>query len=195
MITLHYSKHTFFKGVLRNSKNFRNVSLTCAKRHQMAQISYMYEGLFPHSKFGMPADSPLATDVVEVQSDPNIRRFYLSLGEKAVIPKKIFIYGTEYGIGQTLILKKMSLGVLTVGVIKAIGFANDEVSFNVSSYVASQSKLGYYVSSKLISLDETVKYSSLWDYYPLHRVGSSSKFTFSLHHFVSSGVKNLEETL
>ena len=125
----------------------------------MAQISYMYEGLFPFSKFNMPADSPLATDIIEVQNDPSIKRFYQSLGETAVIPRKISVYGTEYGIGQILILDKISLGVFTVGVIKAIGFVNNEVSFCVTSYVASQSKFGYYISTKLLSMDEAVKYS------------------------------------
>ena len=40
------SKHTYFKNVVRSSKNFKNVPLTCASRHQFAQVGYSYQGLF-----------------------------------------------------------------------------------------------------------------------------------------------------
>merc|ERR1719357_196298 len=77
------SKHTFFKGVLRTSKNFKNVALTCARRHQMSQISYFYYGLFPRSKFDLPADAPNVEDVRHLTRDPSILKFYTFMGQTA----------------------------------------------------------------------------------------------------------------
>ena len=184
------SKHTFFKAVIRTSKNFKNVALTCAKRHQMAQISYFYYGLFPRSKFDLPADSPNVKDVSLISQDREIQKFYSTLHHTAVIPKKITIYGTEYGSGQILILDKLSLGVLKVGIIKAIEFSNNEASFFVSTFEALQSKFGYYLASKDLCQNEVVNYTTLCDHHPLELIGSNSCFIFVLHHFVSIGSGN-----
>ena len=40
-------KHVYFKTVIKTAKNFKNVALTCASRHQLTQISYAFTGLSP----------------------------------------------------------------------------------------------------------------------------------------------------
>ena len=50
------SKHVFFENVIRTAKNFKNPPMTCAVRHQLAQISYHFQGLFP-LKLEIPGNS------------------------------------------------------------------------------------------------------------------------------------------
>ena len=159
----------------------------------MSQISNFYDGLFPRSKFDLPADAPNVEDVRHLTRDPSILKFYTFMGQTAVIPKTVTVYGTEYRKGHILILGKQSLGVLKVGIVRAIGYSKNEVSFGLSTYKAKQSKYGYYVSTKSKShlQDEVVKHSELWDYHPLELIGSESCFIFILHHFVSEHTGNI----
>ena len=41
------SKHGYFKKCIRTARNFRNLTRTCSQRHQRAQISWYFTGLFP----------------------------------------------------------------------------------------------------------------------------------------------------
>ena len=179
------SKHCFCKSVLKNSKNFKNVALTCATRHQMALISHYYFGLFVSNMFELPDASITVEDVLKMVTDPNLRCFYQSIEAKSLSVKKLKIYGTEYSVGKLIILRKESYGQLTVGIISAIAFYKNVVKFAVSSYEALQSKYGYYVSSRSIAPYEVVTYDMLWDYHPLELYGNLKSFSFVLHHFVS----------
>ena len=156
----------------------------------MSQISNFYDGLFPRSKFDLPADAPNVEDVRHLTRDPGILKFYTFMGQNAVIPKTVSVYGTDYRKGQILLLGKQSLGVLKVGIVRAIGYCGNEVSFGLSTYEAKQSKYGYYVSTKSHFQDEVVKLSDLWDYHPLELIGSESCFIFVLHHFISEHTGN-----
>ena len=62
------AKHTFMKNCIRTSKNFINPPKTCASRHQMAQISYRYTGLFP-SKYDIPENAATVRDMMQMRSD------------------------------------------------------------------------------------------------------------------------------
>ena len=183
------SKHTFFKSVLRTARNFKNVALTCATRHQMAQISFYYYGLFSSSKFEVPDDAPNVNDVLRITSDSSLRSFYGSLQSDAVIPKKLKVFGTGYGIGKVLVLNKLCFGKLRIGVIKAIAFSSSEVNFSISVFEAHQSKFGYYVTTKFVSPNDTVNYSNLADYRPLEMIGTNKSFSFILHHFITTGAQ------
>ena len=66
------AKHTFFKNCIRTSKNFINVSKTCASRHQMAQISYTYSGLFPRM-LDIPASALKIKEMKLINPDPFLR--------------------------------------------------------------------------------------------------------------------------
>ena len=50
------SKHVFFENVIRTAKNFKNPPMTCDVQHQLAQISYHFQGLFP-LKLEIPGNS------------------------------------------------------------------------------------------------------------------------------------------
>ena len=179
------SKHVYFKTVIRAAKNWKNVSKTCAERHQMAMISYAYSGLFPRSKFELPDDSVNAETMRLATSDDFLTRFISNINPKALILKKVTIYGTLYSTGNILVLKKLAPGTLHVGVLKAISFFEEKIKFGVKTFTVMLNKFNFYVSTACESEFEVVEYIKLQDYYPLQRHGSNDTFFFPLHHYVS----------
>ena len=178
------SKHTYFKGVIKASKNFKNVAKTCASRHELAQVCYRYYGLFP-TKLDIPAVSVSLQDHEGSSQDLYIRNAKHVLYRDSLILKSVKIYGTLYKPGMIVVMKKQSLGVLKVGLIRIIGFQNDQILFGCSSFIAKQSRYNYYVSTEDQDVFEFISYDNLQDYYPLLRIGTTSAFRFSLHHFIS----------
>ena len=178
------SKHTFMKKVLRSAKNFINPSKTCASRHQLAQVSHVYIGLFPSRIVQVPDDTLCVYQVPDTQESFQ-RRFLTQLDPKSLYPSKVIILGTSYEPGMVLILKKIDFGLLKVGILKGLNVKSNKVMFACSTFECTQSKYGYYVSTKLLSDFECVMYTELWDYHPLHRIGTPQAFIFTLHHFIS----------
>lgn len=88
------SKHVYFKTVIRAAKNFKNVGKTCAQRHQLAQISYAYTGLFPRSKLDIPDDAVDVRSMKYQTSDKFLTRYLSSLNTNSLIMKKVKILGT-----------------------------------------------------------------------------------------------------
>jgi hypothetical protein len=179
------SKHTYFKGVVRAAKNFKNIPLTCANRHQLAQISYCYQGLFPKFQLEIPDTAPHVFEIQRITKDPLVIQFLSSLNPQGLSPKSIKIFGTLYEAGSILIMEKLSFGLLKVGLVRCISCNENKVSFSVSSYEASQSKFGYYVTTRFVSECEVVSYDTLADYYPLVMIGTKEAFSFILHHFIT----------
>ena len=179
------SKHVYFKNVVRAAKNFKNVPLTCATRHQLAQISYCYFGLFSNINIEIPDTAPTVNEVQMISSDVTLREFFETLSPKALVPKFVKIFGTHYEAGKVVVLSKVGHGLLKVGLIKSISSNGKNVTFCVSTFEASQSKFGYYVTTKTLSQFEVVAHDALADYYPLEIMGTANSFSFILHHFVT----------
>ena len=180
-------KHVFFKNVMRSSKNFINAPFTCANRHQMAQISYAYNGLFSSSPIEIPDDSVSVSDILRINNETEMKNYYLGLNRQALVPKPLLIFGTKFQTGNVIIIKKESFGSLKVGMIRSMSFCDNEVNFAVATFIANQSKHGFYVTTKALSSCERVDFQSLLDYHPLEMIGSSKSFLFTLHHYVSAG--------
>ena len=181
------SKHTYCKSVLKTAKNFKNVALTCATRHQMVQISYYYYGMFSRSKYEIPDEALNVCDVKKITNEPLLKDYYTGLSPECTIPKKIKIFGTNYEVGKVLVLEKECLGKLKVGIIRAISFWK-EANFLVTTFEAHQNKFGYYVTTAFLSHSESISFSHLADYHPLEMIGSLSSFSFILHHFITKGI-------
>ena len=180
------SKHVFFKNTARNAKSFKNIALTCASRHQMAQISYRYGGLFL-DKFFIPKTAPSKNVVLANCHD--VQKFALSLKDGSLLPSKITAFGLDYKIGKVLILKKSDIGqTLTVGLVRAIGVSGREICFGCSTFEAEQSQYGYYLTQKDLKSFCHVLLEDLLDFYPLQRIGPQSDFCFSLHHYISRNI-------
>lgn len=181
------SKHQYFKNCIRTSKNFINPTKTCATRHQRAQITYGFNGLFPR-KFDVPPNAALARDIVAVTVDPFLKMFVSSLSEEALIPTTINIYGTKYDAGMIVVIEKKDFGEVLVGVLKAFAFLRKEALFGCTVFEAKQSQHGYYVTTKKVKDIVVVNQSNLADPHPLQRIGSADTFSFALHHYVSEAI-------
>ena len=182
------SKHTYFKSVLRASKNFKNVAKTCAARHELAQVCHRYYGLFPVNKLDIPANSAPLESYLSTTSDLHIHQAAQFLQKDCLILRNFKIFGTLYSPGTIVIMKKESLGVLKIGLVRVIGYQNNQVLFGCSTFIAMQSRYNYYVTTEELDTFEIISYDELQDYYPLFRIGSTSGFKFSLHHYISSGM-------
>ena len=178
------SKHVYFKTVIKASRNFKNVALTCANRHQLAQISYAYSGLFPRCKYEFP-DNSVCVKTMAGQSDRFLSRYLSTLNGRALVLKNIKIFGTLYVPGNILVLEKLSPGTLKVGLLKAISFYEDTVNFGVEVFTVLQNRYNFYITTAKVSEFEKVDYQDLQDYYPLQRYGPVDSFSFPLHHYVS----------
>ena len=179
------SKHTYNKNVLKSVKNFRNVALTCATRHQLAQISHYYYGLFGKSKFEVPDSSISVKEMLKKVKTTSLLKFYANCPANAVAPVQMKVFGTLYGPKKIVIMQKFSIGSLKVGVIKAMSFCDNELTFLVTSFEAKLTKFGYYVAVNMCLEDEVVKYSLLADYQSVQMIGTLNCFSFILHHFVT----------
>ena len=180
------SKHTYFKGIIKASKNFNNVALTCASRHALTQVYYRYYGLYPVSKFDIPANSNSLADQLKFTNDIYIRQASLELPNHALILTSLKILGTLYSPGMVLVVNKKSAGEVKVGIIRLIAFNDEKVFFGFSTFLARQSRYSFYVSIEDMDCFEIKSYEDLQDYYPLTRLGSTSSFRFALHNIISS---------
>ena len=134
------SKHTYFKGVIKASKNFKNAPKTCASRQELAQVSYRFYGLFPISKFDIPANSLSLRDTILIsEKDAYLMKASEILDEDSLILTNIKIFGTLYSPGMVLVMKKESYGVLKIGIIRIISFKGGRVTFGCSKFTAMQS--------------------------------------------------------
>ena len=98
------SKHTFFKSCIRTAKCFRNVTKTCAVRHQRAQISYSYSGLFPPT-IQLPSSSPTLDSVDELTVNQEMVDIRSRFPNDSLVPHSVRIHSTEYKPGQVLVLR------------------------------------------------------------------------------------------
>ena len=171
------SKHQYFKNCIRTSKNFINPTKTCATRHQRAQITYRFNGLFPN-KFFVPPNAALAKDLDRITFDPFLKTFLAGLSDDSLIPTTIKIYGTQYEAGMLVVIEKKDFGEVLVGVLKAFAYVKKEALFACTVFEAMQSKYGYYITTKKIKDIEVVKQSILADPHPLQRIGTADKFSF-----------------
>ena len=133
----------------------------------------------------MPDETLNVFQVPLTAKDDFQRRFLSTLNQNALYPAKISVLGTLYQPGMILVMKKEVFGEIKVGLLKAISVQNKVVTFGCSSFECTQSKFGYYVTTNVVSDFECISYSDLWDYHPLHRIGSLDSFVFMLHHYVS----------
>lgn len=132
----------------------------------------------------MPDNAPEVKEVLEVSNDAEMRHYYTRLHGQALVPNHLQIYGTKFEVGHLVVMEKMSFGTLKVGLIMGMSCYKNEVNFLVSTFVALQSKYGYYVTSESLN-KETVDFDNLADHYPLLMIGTPTAFMFRLHHFIS----------
>ena len=174
------SKHVFFKGCIRTAKNFKNVCKTCSVRHQRAQLSLYYRGLFP-KKIDVPDQSAYCDTLpAGMNFSPN-----------SLSPAFVKVWGTKYEPGMLVVPQVLSYGILKVGLIKALIVDGSKVYFKCDCFRAELGVGGIYTTKN--QLDCCVcELSCLADHKPLKRLGSLTDFSFVLHHFISEASNILQ---
>ena len=133
----------------------------------------------------MPENALYKNEMLQVSSDSFMVEFLRKFQENTVVPKKIKIWGTNYEPGMLVVIRKELFGELTVGLLKALAVTDNKVVFGCETFLANQASYNYYVSVKKIKSMEIVDVENLSDHHPLLRVGTSTNFSFALHHFIS----------
>ena len=181
------SKHTYFKGIIRASKNFKNPPKTCATRHEMAQLCFRFHGLFPKRSIEIPPGA-VAIDLHEdIEENSILSSAKEHFGEESLVVKEVKVFGTSYIPGTLIVLEKKDFGELDVGLVHRIIISNVKPIFYCSIYKAYQNKFNQYVATLKLHVGKWVHLKELQDYYPLTKIrtDNSSLFKFNLHHFVS----------
>lgn len=171
--------------MIKASKNFKNVSYTCASRHELAQICHKYYGLFPTNKFEIPAEAVTLSDYQEGMECSSVAMACEKFNKDSLILNKVKVYGTTYKPGKAVVLKKESIGELSVGLIKIMVFFENKLYFLCKCLQMMQSNHNFYLSQGVTAENVWVLQDQLLDYYPLTCYGSPPNLRLVLHHFIS----------
>ena len=166
------SKHTYFKTVVRSSKNFKNPSKTCAVRHELSQVSHRYYGLFPIDKYEVPGNSSILTDYLQEDSDNIlVHKALEKFDGHSLVLERIKVHGTLYSIGSIVVLDKECHGELVVGVVKMMIFSNNRLVLYCSSFEVMQNRHNIYMTQRLLNENVWIPIEKLKDYHPLTAIG------------------------
>jgi hypothetical protein len=162
------SKHSYFKRCIRMGQNFKNVTKTCAQKHQLLQAYYSAGSLF-----GQNVQIPdsitmdgnlLRTDIVNAVD--NCR----TLGndrDSLYYSDKVIVHGTSYQKGMVVLARFDDEG-LSVGTILLVVFSDIDHPHLVLRLARAEfdSRLNVYElrENSVICLQPV---SALLDYYPL----------------------------
>lgn len=184
------SAHKFFKTVVRNSRNYINITSMMARK-------YMLRFAFIQGSGGFPADiiyDPTSSSCVNLLTFPPEKRLAFPNNfdpSRSEALTSIIVKGTEYKKGFYLILKSsMDSTSLTVGCIDLILLdSSNKVSFLVEEKEAIESFKGYYELENSSNLEyKLLPHDQLIDYYPLPAYNVYGIDCLSLKHSVCGDV-------
>lgn len=161
------AKHSFFKKVVRDVSNFKNVLLTLASRHQLMLAYYMgMPNLFkPALEVGKI--STVSPDILDPSVKDTIKRTFRN-GTAVSLAKTAFLHGTQYTQGMFLSTGSTS-GLPDFGKIVNVLIVENKPCFVVEPYTAwyTEHLRCYEIcknpSAKLL----VVQPEELNDYFPL----------------------------
>ncbi len=180
------AKHSFFKRVVHDSKNFKNVLLTQAKKHQLALAYYLdLPSVFkPDLEVGRVA--VVSPDTLGHSVRKAIEHKYGNL-DTVFLSTHASIYGTKYLEGMFLSLGQTS-GLPDFGEIVKIIIVNNKVSFILKPFKSwyMEHLRSYELTSNCTSELQVVEPKELNGYQPLYPYIRAGKLyitpkTFLLH--------------
>lgn len=177
-------KHKFFKKVVRESQNFKNVAMTLATKHQKA-LSYFLDC----SSFFRPAAGMTKVAMVSVTSFPSDVQRVLPQNVTApgsvLVASSVCIDGIKYNTDMMLCIGSCS-GLPEFGQITQIVAANPDILFVCKRMTAWYHK--HFRSYQLCYTDGpcmcVVKLSDLYDVFPLSAYNVQGKLMVTLKRFV-----------
>jgi hypothetical protein len=114
-------------------------------------------------------------------SDADMSTYGQLLKPSDVLSDKVVTKGTDYTVGNIVVIEVLSSAVIRVGVILRIVFRKGQLFFLVSLHDAARNRFGFFESLPCNQLT-VVKASHLADYKPLIKRGDNTCFPFILHH-------------
>lgn len=181
------SKHCFFKKCARMCQNFKNITSTLAKRHQLQQAFNNAGNLFPPL-----IDVSNAVEFHDEIYNEDIRKVILKYGfssKTTIASYNVVIKGITYKKGLYVILKQDD-NKLQVGEIVIMFVHNDiDLIFIVDTHEAVfQSHLGVYQINKNANYNMLtgISYHDLIDFYPLPCYKVKDNYFVPFHHSFST---------
>ena len=177
------SKHRVAKSTAESAKNVINVTKTISERQQMRAASVFYRGMFNFAKFSLPETVVLKQDINETSSFHITLKTFMSNDD--FICNEIFVNNQTYKNDDLIVLEVTDCDNIAVGLIQTILVKNDKVYFVTKKYLATRSCFNYFESNISETTPVFTLSSSLADFKPLIKRGSTEKFVFVLHHHIS----------
>ncbi len=170
------AKHSYFKRLVRSTKNFINLPITLAKRHQQMQASYHLNDDFLSADVFVATSRLFQPSFLAITADDA----FSTAGINSACLREtnhVIFKGMDYYVGMAVALSHKD-GVLVFGKIETIVFVRpgDVPKFLVSHYHSD-----LFTPTRSLKLTPTNTISvccatTLCDYYPLtiYKLGSSS---------------------
>ena len=182
------SKHRIAKMTAESAKNVINITKTITERQQMRAVSVFYHGMFSSVPFHLPhfvlKKSEMADD-----SDVHIT-LKAFMNDDDLICKTISIKSQSYTNGDLIIIDLEDCDNIDVGLIETILVRENRVYFVVKRYKAVRNRLQYFESQKQSERPcEFIEFNRIVDFKPLIKRGTSEKFVFVFHHYISFDYK------
>ena len=177
------SKHRVAKSTAESAKNVINVTKTISERQQMRAASVFYRGMFNFAKFSLPETVVLKQDINETSSFHITLKTFMSNDD--FICNEIFVNNQTYKNDDLIVLEVSDCDNIAVGLIQTILVKNDKVYFVTKKYLAARSCFNYFESNLSETTPVFTLSSSLADFKPLIKRGTTEKFIFVLHHHIS----------
>ena len=182
---LYETKHRQVKKIVENSKNFKNISMTVATRHQFRMSSKFYTGLYQSdSDFVLPLKVLSCEDIRKTKEneEKSLLRF---CAHDDLLTREINFKSRTYKKENLLILRKSHLSFFEVGIIKLFIIRGKDIQIIVDVFDVERTLLNIYEAVSGSKETRIVRFSDLADCYPLYRHGNDSSFKFVHHHHVS----------
>jgi hypothetical protein len=181
------SKHSFFKKAIRSAQNFKNVTKTCAEKHQLLQAFYSAGSLFG-TVVNLSHSLPFHIDLYNDNVTDAVRKFpYLCNSTETEVAETGVVHNITYEKGMFVFLKHDHEELL-VGQIKLIlAYRNNDVFFVVEpKQILQVFDMGLYVLAhdKSPAPFHCLPVAELRDMVPLHPYKFRFNEVLVLHHAV-----------
>ena len=178
------SKHRVAKSTAQSAMNVKNITKTISERQQLRAVSVYYNGMFNVSAFVLPE---IVQKKGEISGDSdfnkNLKTF---MGTDDLIFSEVIVNDQTYKVGDIILLHIKDCDDIDIGIIRTILLKDNKIYFVAQKCNAKRHWLQYFECSNTgEAVYEFVESKMLADYKPLNKKGTSAKFMFTLHHFVS----------
>ena len=139
--------------------------------------------MFDTSKFQLPEKISRKCDLKENSEFVTSMKSFLS--DDDLICSEIQILGQSYKKSDLIVLEIFDCDYMTVGLLQAAVVQGNTVYFVLRKCRASRQWMRFFQSSTIDPVSSIVESSTIADYKPLNKRGTSDSFIFFLHHFLS----------